>query len=119
MEGFLWNLWKAFLLGVVQIEGISKRISSQKEGIRRIPHGILLGGFQIQETAKRMHNLAGDMWFYEWVVAQSCCQALIGLVGKASRQVSPQVSDACRRRSQGLRLIVLSMVDATINYFIA
>ena len=58
MEGFLWNLWKAFLLGVVQIEGISKRIPSQKEGIWRIPQGFLLGGFQSEGTAKGMHNLA-------------------------------------------------------------
>jgi hypothetical protein len=43
---------------VVQIEGISKRIPSQKERIRRNPKGILLERFQIEGTAKGMHNLA-------------------------------------------------------------
>ena len=42
---------------MVQIEGISKRIPSQKEGIRRNPKGILLERFRIEGTAKGMHNL--------------------------------------------------------------
>ena len=37
---------------MVQIDGISKRIPSQKEGIWRNPKGILLEQFQIEGTAK-------------------------------------------------------------------
>ena len=50
-----------FLLRGVQIEGICKRNSPFLKGMKRIPAGILLEGFQIEGTAKGMHSLGSHL----------------------------------------------------------
>jgi hypothetical protein len=71
-EGFLWNMRKAVLLGVVHIEGMSKWIFSLKEGIWRIHQGFLLGvWFQIEGMVKGMHNLGFCLANYALMPANS------------------------------------------------